>query len=363
MNVVDAFGKAFKSINPMEMAVDIGASLLGLPPEVKAAAKVAVGAATGNVLMAASGAVELVSGIAGKAATTEYAPSSEPAVASKGYAADTGALKPSDLEQTEKHLMSFQKFLPLLDKMGAWNLLNAFDGLFDKNSLKIVANLPQVPEELRAAARYFLQRPEAFAQLDVAARVGHSDGIVGLADIESMLDNVRAQKAEESKKAKSPIEVRALMGTKTNAKPVSKAKAPKKAESTKPRETKGTQAAPSRSSGKEIRDILNDPTLSLEEKIQLILNALLDKIDSQIEDTMDALADAQDRAGATKDKRTEGNKSQYASEAKDDREVERVTQRLQKLMEQKKAMNDLLSNMSMKFAEMTRTAINNMARA
>ena len=202
MSAIPGIG-LLKVLNPVELAVDVGGSLLGLPPEITAAAKVGIGAATGNFMMVASGSIELatsaagvamevVSNIAEKVATSEYFPSSNSAIASKGYAASSGGSN-SELQKTEQHLETFQRYLPLLDKSGTLSLIGAFDGLFDKRSLEMVCSLPFIPPDLREAARFFIQRPGMFDQLETAAKIGRPDGRVGLADVESMLDNVRAQ--------------------------------------------------------------------------------------------------------------------------------------------------------------------------
>jgi hypothetical protein len=85
-----------------------------------------------------------------------------------------------------------------------------------------------------------------------------------------------------------------------------------------------------------VAGILNDPTLSLEEKIARILDAVLGQLDQAILDKGEALskADGQDR--------------------------EKLMRDLQRLMEQRRQMNDLASNSSAAFHGMCMTAIQNM---
>ena len=88
--------------------------------------------------------------------------------------------------------------------------------------------------------------------------------------------------------------------------------------------------------GNPVAAILNDPTLSLEEKISRIVDAVLGQLDQAILDKGEALskADGQDR--------------------------EKLMRDLQRLMEQRRQMNDLASNSSAAFHGMCMTAIQNM---
>ena len=129
-----------------------------------------------------------------------------------------------------------------------------------------------------------------------------------------------------------------------------------------------TYGAPSRpggsSSGGDVRssgavgDILKDPNLSLEEKIQLVLAQLMESSDAEIVKTMDDLAAAQDKQAGIK------NTPDNQKALKDaERNAEQIKMRLQNLIEKRKAMFDLMSNMSSKFHEMAKTAISNLGRA
>lgn len=343
MNLLKGIGSALKSVDFLGMAVDAGAQLLGLPPEVASVAKIGIGAATGNAFMIADGAVNLAANIGSRIAVTEYAPSCDPAIAGKGYASGKGKAKGSNKNQLKdcaKHLKVLRDNLHNVDSAGA--LIKFSDGVFNRFDLVAVANNVRYPEDLRASARYFLTHPDVFREMDVASRVGIPDGLVGLADIESMLDSVQSKIGNDKTPPVKP------QTASHQSRAVSSA-------SSQNSSTQGTEAKSS------VRDILNDPSLSLEEKISLIMNSLLDNIDSQIEQSMDDLASAQDRIGMKKEE-SEGN-GPYKGETADTRKAEKINQRLQKLIEQRKAMNDLLSNMSTKFAEMNHIAIQNLGRS
>lgn len=100
-------------------------------------------------------------------------------------------------------------------------------------------------------------------------------------------------------------------------------------------------AKPGCSGSNPVRALLCDPSLSLEEKVQLTLSAAMDRVDADVERTLGEIANAQGDKGS----------------------LEKLHVQLQRLMERRKLMFDLMSNMSQKFTEMAKTAIQNLARA
>jgi hypothetical protein len=86
-DVIGAIGDAFSEVAkvvaaPVELVIDTGAKLLGLPPLFADALKISVGALTADWVVVADGAKDFVKDLAGEAATTEYAPGEEAAAAS-----------------------------------------------------------------------------------------------------------------------------------------------------------------------------------------------------------------------------------------------------------------------------------------
>ena len=105
-DVIGAIGDAFSEVAkvvaaPVELVIDTGAKLLGLPPLFADALKVSVGALTADWVVMADGAKDFVKDLAGEAATTEYAPGDEAAAATgwstegASSAAADGSLKGS----------------------------------------------------------------------------------------------------------------------------------------------------------------------------------------------------------------------------------------------------------------------------
>lgn len=104
--------------------------------------------------------------------------------------------------------------------------------------------------------------------------------------------------------------------------------------------------------------ILNNPHMSVEEKIQAILMLITRDTDDEILDVMQQMASARgERAGLGTDEAAK------AREAKLETTMQELNLRLQKLMEKRKQMFDLMSTISSKFNEMAKMAIQNMGRA
>ena len=94
---------------------------------------------------------------------------------------------------------------------------------------------------------------------------------------------------------------------------------------------------------------MNDPGLSLEEKVQQILMSVTDRIDGEIVNLMNDIEQQEKKGAGSKDKTGQG--------------LEKLQLKLQQLMEKRKQMFQLMTDMSMKFNEMAKAAIQNMARA
>jgi hypothetical protein len=110
--------------------------------------------------------------------------------------------------------------------------------------------------------------------------------------------------------------------------------------------------------GPGMRGIINDPCMSLEEKIEAILMNLTQKMDDEILQTMDDLAAAQD-----KQSRIKNGKGDEKALTEAQRDIDRISMRLQKLIEKRKMMFEMMSTLSMKFNEMAKTALSNMRSA
>ena len=107
-----------------------------------------------------------------------------------------------------------------------------------------------------------------------------------------------------------------------------------------------------------VSDIINNPHMSMEEKLQALLTLITRDTDDEILDVMKEMSSIRDeraRLGTDEKSRTR--------DAKLETTMEQLNLRLQKLMEKRKQMFDLMSNISSKFNEMAKQAIQNLGRA
>jgi hypothetical protein len=238
------------------------------------------------------------------------------------------------------------------------------DEFLTRDNLKAIANNPNASAELKKVAQFFIAHPEYYDRLEMSAGFGGRDGVVGWGDVKAAIAHA------DSEIAKYGLPVAPGTGTtggasansgwgtgSTGATSSTSASSGTASTGSSGGSTASTSAGKT-SGGSNIRDILNNPNLSIEEKLQAIMMALTESVDAEILQTMDDLAAAQDKRAGIENK--EENKKAAADA---DRNVEFINLRLQKLMEKRKSMFDLMSNMSSKFNEMAKTAINNLRSA
>ncbi|HZH74514.1 MAG TPA: hypothetical protein VEY88_00685 [Archangium sp.] len=355
--------------------LDAAGNALGLPPVVTHAIKTAVGVATGNVMLAADGAVGVAQELSkNQAAFTEYAAPKDDKVACEGYArpesrgptrgsSETrdrsseawgsttetrgsvapgevrpdGVLDPSILGYRDA-LKTLEANFTLLDTMD-----NVKNGSFTRRTLEKVADSANVPESVREAARFLLAHPEYRTQLDTASQKGGVvDGTFSTRDVRAALSDVNARIAQHGVRGESQS---------TRMPPPSTSHGTQPPVSHTP-STGGSTASSS------VKGIINDPSLSLEEKMEAILLALTERMDGDILKTMDDLAAAQDRQSGIKN-----GKGDEKALTEAQRDVDRIQMRLQKLIEKRKMMFEMMSTLSMKFNEMAKTALSNMRSA
>jgi hypothetical protein len=341
--------------------IDAAGNALGLPPMMTNAIKTAVGAATGNVMLAADGALGVAKELSqNQAAYTEYAAPKDDKVACEGYARQErqestwgsssgtrgsvapgevrpdGVLDPSILEYRDA-LKTLEANFTLLDTMD-----NVKNGKFTRRTLEKVAADANVPASVREAARFLLAHPEYRTQLDTASqRGGVVDGTFSSRDVRAALSDVNARIAQHGVRSGTAHGTQPPVG---GTRPEEPARPPSS--------TSGGSASSS------VKGIINDPSLSLEEKLEAILMALTERMDGDILKTMDDLAAAQDRQSGIKN-----GKGDEKALADAQRDVDRIQMRLQKLIEKRKMMFEMMSTLSMKFNEMAKTALSNMRSA
>ncbi|AFE06871.1 hypothetical protein COCOR_06332 [Corallococcus coralloides DSM 2259] len=185
------------------------------------------------------------------------------------------------------------------------------DGKLTMADLEAVLDSPAASSTLKRAAQFFTDHPEYWHRLEMAAGGGR-DGVTSWQDLDAALDSVP------------------------------------KPSSGGGRSTGGSRA----------RDIVDNPNMSIEQKVQALLMGIAEDTDGELMDVMNEMASARE------ERATLGNSdSDKARGAKLDTSMKELELRLQTLMEKRKAMFDLMSNMSSKFNEMAKTAISNLRSA
>lgn len=343
---------------------DAAGNALGLPPAITNAAKVAVGAMTGNVMLAADGVMGLAQELTkNPPAATEYKPSADGGRACEGYAppaqhgasgvgtsgAGTACGDTRGSSHLDPKMNGYYDALQTVQQN--FRYLDATDGRLDgtlsRADLKRISEDSRVSPELRTAARFLVDNPGYFERLDTSVGI-HSmgrllgdvlnDDRISLSNVQNELNKVKADFAQYGRPGSPGTQAPSTPpGTSTGSAP--------------PGSSCGT-------GGSSMKGIINDPSMSLEEKIEAILMALTEKMDGEILQTMDDLAAAQDKQAGIKN-----GKGDEKALSDSQRDIDRINMRLQKLVEKRKMMFEMMSTLSMKFNEMAKTALSNMRSA
>ena len=190
------------------------------------------------------------------------------------------------------------------------------DNVLTRDNLDAILSNPAASATLKRAAQFFKDHPEYYDRLEMAAGVGGRDGIVGRPDVTAALRQADT-----------------VGGSTGGGKPVG-------------------------GGGSSVKSILDNPNMSVEDKIQAILMSISQETDDELLGVLNEMADQRDQR-ATLGTGDEDKKKL----AKIETSMQHLELRLQKLMEKRKAMFELMSNMSSKFHEMAKTAISNLRSA
>ncbi|NOJ83805.1 hypothetical protein [Myxococcus xanthus] len=202
--------------------------------------------------------------------------------------------------------------------------VGARDNLLTRDNLDAILKSPGASSTLKRAAQFFKDHPAYYDRLEMAAGVGPRDGIVGRPDVTAALRQADAAQASSgTQPASGAGGSRPVGGTSSN-----------------------------------VRSIVDNPNMSIEDKIQAILMSISSDTDEEILDVMEQMANVRDQRASL------GNgEADRKAGAKLESSMQELELRLQRLVEKRKAMFDLMSNMSSKFHEMAKTAISNLRSA
>ena len=234
-------------------------------------------------------------------------------------------------------LFALQTLLSSFDGINRWTGgLIPPDKVLSREELERAASDADTSPSLKRALRYVLDHP---ALLDRLSR-SKGSGVTGMSrsDLELGIEDAR-RGASTSTKTPKP----------TTGSPAPKPTTSSSSGST----TKSSRSSSSRSKDPSIKDILNDKSLSIEEKIEMILMVLENRVDDQMLSVTQQM-DQNDDKKSNKDDR-----KKVTQLDKVDRDL---NFKMERLMKRKEQLSNLLSTMEMKFASMAQTAIANMGR-
>jgi hypothetical protein len=193
MGFLDFIGDALGALtSPFTAVLDAGTKLLGLPPAIGDALKIAVGVATGDVVTLMQGSTQLMKDLAASSAETEYAPRADeayggadgwaPAASDGTDVTDSPELSAggsdvdSDVDPEEAQALE-----TLAGRFDDFNrdhgLFGAFgDKVITEKELRETAEDPDAPLDLKRAARYVLDNPDLMDRL-ARSKDGSDQGI------------------------------------------------------------------------------------------------------------------------------------------------------------------------------------------
>jgi len=237
---------------------------------------------------------------------------------------------------SNEQLSALQTLLGSFDSLNRWTAgIIPPDKVLSREELERAASDADTSPSLKRALRYVLDHPDLLDRLSQSK--GH--GVTGMSrtDLELGIEDARRGASSSTK----------------TPKPTTGSPAPKPTSSGTTGSTTKSSSSSSRSKDPSIKDILNDKSLSLEEKIEMILMVLENRVDDQMLSVTQQM-DQNDDKKSNKDDR-----KKVTQLDKVDRDL---NFKMERLMKRKEQLSNLLSTMEMKFASMAQTAIANMGR-
>jgi len=247
-------------------------------------------------------------------------------LAAEGGSGSPGAVKTSD------ELTALQTLLASFDELNRWtNGILPPDKVLSREELQAAASDADTSPSLKRALRYVLDHPTLLNRLSRSTGFG----VTGMSRSDLQLGIEDARRGASTSGTKS-----------TPTKPSAPVPKPTSTAST-------SKSSSSKAKDPSISDILNDKSLSVEEKIEMILMVLENRADDQMLSVTQQM-DQNDDKKSNKDDR-----KKVTQLDKVDRDL---NFKMERLMKRKEQLSNLLSTMEMKFASMAQTAIANMGR-
>jgi len=255
---------------------------------------------------------------------------------SSGGSTSSGGSGSTRAPSGSEELSALQNILSSFDSL---NVPDGFirDKVLSREELERAASDADTSPALKRSLRYVLDHPSLLDRLSRSKGYGVSG--ISRSDLEIGIEDARR-------------------GARASKPTTSKTSTPKPATSsgssgTSKSSSSSSKSSSSRSSDPSIKDILNDKSLSIEEKIEMILMVLENRVDDQMLSVTQQMDQNDDK---------KSNKDDRKKVAKLDKVDRDLNFKMERLMKRKEQLSNLLSTMEMKFASMAQTAIANMGR-
>lgn len=263
--------------------------------------------------------------------------------------------------QTQKELGAYQTIQNHFCEAESANaFLHLHDGRLAFGDLMALSNNPCTPPDLKQAARFLIENPESFQKIN---QPGSNGTFVTRASLQSQInsDEYKLRPANGSSGAPGDIRLDDPIPAGDNTLDEDD-NSTSSTDSTDYASRSGSPAGAS-GGGSDISNILNDPSMSLEDKIEQILAKLGNEADNDILSvTKEMDANHTKQVAADKDSKTSSGGNADAK-ATADNKANDLNMKLQQLMEKKKQLHDTLSNVMASYADMAKLSIQNMGRA
>lgn len=255
----------------------------------------------------------------------------------------TGAAAPASSEVSTAG-MDYDKAMQVLDQN--FDLLDTAagvgkrDGLIGRNDLQAALKNPDVPADVKAACKFLLDNPAYFNEADVAGNSAAVDGLIGHGDVKAALEKAKASGASATDAS-------------SDAAPADEAGGDKKASDSN--KTSGSQQSDASQStdsdafdtqiDKDMDAILNNPKMSIEQKVMMILAKLAEKEEHHVHAATAKLVGIQ--------------KDNKGKKAEDQQSTTEVNQELQEAMSKMSELRSLATNFSKNEHDTKMSVINN----
>jgi hypothetical protein len=236
--------------------------------------------------------------------------------------ATSSAAQSSGASYMDSNITAYQDSLNTL--LQNWDTFDTAIGkkdcLITKENLEAISNFPNTSPELKKAAQFLIQHEEYFNRLEMACGVGGKDGIISQGDVAADVAKVKkdiAQYGVPSSGAGQASPAQATGAAQTSS------------------DEQGIVAGGSGGTN-QTNGVSNASSMAIEDRIRAVMDRAMSSLDGKIEELANAMGD---------------------------NPTQKQMNDLQQLIERRTRMYTLMSDISAKFNEMSKTAIQNMARA